>query len=224
MGYVKDITGMQFNDWTVIAEHGRNKSGGAMFLCRCVCGTDRIVEGRSVRIGTSKGCGCRRSANALEASKKATLKHGGKGERLYGVWTGMKERCNNPNSKFYSRYGGRGINICDEWNASYKAFREWAIHHGYDSNATKYECTIDRIDNDAGYSPENCVWVTQKKQCNNRSSNHLVTFNGISRTLSEWSEVTGIRKDTLRRRLCIYKWSVERALTEPPRKHTTKQN
>lgn len=223
MGNVKDITGMQFNDWTVIAEYGRNKSGGATFLCRCVCGTERVVDGRSVRTGTSKGCGCKRSAKVLEASKKVTVKHGGRGERLYGVWIGIKERCNNPNSKFYSRYGGRGIKMCDEWNASYKAFREWAIRHGYDSNAAKYECTIDRIDNNAGYSPENCAWVTQKRQCNNRSSNHLVTFNGTSHTLSRWSEITGIRKDTLRRRLCVYKWSVERALTEPPRKHTSKQ-
>lgn len=223
MGRVKDITGMVFNDWTVIAEYGRSKSGSATFLCRCACGAERIVEGRSIRTGTSKGCGCKRVMNALEASKKVTVKHGGRHERLYSVWNGMKDRCNNPGSKFYPRYGGRGIKVCTEWDESYATFREWATTHGYNSNATKYECTIERLDNNVGYSPDNCVWTTQKKQCNNRSSNHMVTFGGASHTLSEWSEITGIRKDTLLKRLCKYGRSVERALTELPRKYSRKQ-
>lgn len=222
MGKVKDITGEQINGWTVIKECGRNKGGGAMFLCQCVCGNYRVVEGRSIRAGTSKNCGCARKTKTVEASKRVTIKHGGRYDRLYQVWHGMKDRCNNPNSKHYARYGGRGIKLCSEWDESYEAFKKWAQEHGYNETLAKYQCTIERLDNDKGYSPENCVWANQKTQCNNRSNNHLIEFNGLSHTLSEWAEITGIKKDTLRRRLCEYGWDTERALTEPTRAHSRK--
>lgn len=219
MGKVKDITGLTINEWTVLKEAGRNKSGGAMFLCRCSCGKEKIVEGRSIRSGTSTNCGHKRKEVRNERAIAAVTKHGGKKERLYSVWTGMKERCNNPNSKFYFRYGGRGIKICDEWNDSYATFREWALKNGYDPSLKKGECTIERIDNDKGYSPDNCIWASSKVQCNNRSSNHILELNGVSHTISEWSNITGIRKDTLRRRVCVYGWNVERALQTPVRPH-----
>lgn len=117
--------------------------------------------------------------------------------------------------KFYQRYGGRGITICSEW-MDYAGFREWAFSSGYNPDSECRKCTLDRIDNDGKYCPENCRWVTQKVQDNNRSSNHIVTnSSGISKTLSEWSEITGIRKDTLRRRICVMNWDIDRALTEP---------
>lgn len=219
MGNVKDITGMVINEWTVIREAGRNKSGGAMYLCRCSCGIERLVEGRSVRVGTSKNCGHDRIAKMQVARSKSERNHGGKKERLYGVWSGMKDRCNNKRSRFYHRYGGRGITLCEEWDKSYENFRDWAYKNGYDDSLPKGQCTIERIDNNVGYSPENCVWATSKTQCNNRSNNHLIEYKGQTHTITEWAEITGIRKDTLRRRICVYNWSIERALTEPSKRN-----
>lgn len=208
MGNIKDITGKTINQWTVLKECGRNKSGGALFLCRCSCGIEKLVEGRSIRTGTSKCCGHNRIAPVHK-------KHGGKNERLYGVWNGMKDRCLNPNSKYFFRYGGRGITICDEWKNSYESFRDWSMRNGYNSTLPKYNCTIERIDNNLGYSPDNCKWASSKVQSNNRRSNHILTFNNVSHTITEWSDITGIRKDTIRRRICVYGWSVEKALTTP---------
>ncbi len=222
MGNVKDISGQQINGWYVLREYGRNKSGGATFLCRCDCGNVRVVDGRSIRNGASKNCGCKRNTDSVERMRSIATKHGGKKERLYGVWRGMIDRCNNPKSPFYYRYGGRGISVCDKWQYSYKSFREWAYASGYNEKAQKWECTIDRVNNNAGYSPDNCIWRTLKQQCNNRSSNHFVEYNGESHTLTEWSELTGIKKDTLRRRIFVYNWTVERALTEPTHNYNHK--
>ena len=205
-----DMTGMKINMWTVLECVGKNRYGSYMWKCRCDCGTERIVEGSSVRTGTSAGCGCTRKKH-----NRGNLKHGGKKERLYAVWRSMKDRCLNPNNKYYDRYGGRGISIYHEW-MDYAQFRDWAFSSGYDKNAPYRVCTIDRIDNDRDYCPDNCRWVTQKEQDNNRSSNHIITnSSGESKTLSEWSAITGIRKDTLRRRICVMHWNVDRALTEP---------
>ena len=214
MGKVKDISGQKINGWYIICEYGRNKSGGAMFLCKCDCGNIRVVDGRSIRSGSSKNCGCKRNAETARRIKVISTKHGGKKERLYGIWRGMLDRCNNPKSPFYYRYGGRGIFVCNEWQESYASFRGWAVSSGYNKDASRGECTIDRINNDDGYTPNNCRWITLKQQCNNRSTNHLIEHNGVIHTLTEWSEITGIRKDTLRRRIFIYGWTVERALTE----------
>lgn len=219
MGNVKNISGKKINDWFVISENGRSKNGSVLFLCECECGNRRTVEGRSIRSGTSTNCGCKRRQHAAERSRAACTKHGGKSERLYGVWRGMKDRCKNPNSRFYSRYGGRGILVCDEWDSSYAKFREWALENGYDPTLPRGACTLERTDNNLGYSPENCIWATSTVQCNNRSNNHLITFNEETHTLTEWSRMRGIRKDTLRRRLFEYGWSVERALNEPTHKH-----
>lgn len=206
MGNVKDITGQTINSWYVIKEVGRSKSGSATFLCRCLlCGKEKIVEGRSVRSGASKCCGC------FHPKRIDVTRHD---ERLYGVWHGIKDRCNNQNSPQYKWYGGRGIKVCEEWNNDYLAFREWAYSHGYDDSAIKYQCTIDRLDTNGNYSPDNCAWRTQKQQCNNTRSNHKITYNGETHTIQEWSEITRIRKDTLRRRIVIYGWPIERALTE----------
>lgn len=209
----KDISGKKFNMWTVIEFAGKNKSGGYMWKCRCDCGKEKVVEGRSIRTGTSKCCGCTRGIG-----NKYNVKHGGRNERLYGVWSSMKQRCLNPNNNHYEKYGGRGVSICKEW-LDYKNFREWAVSSGYHDNGWFHEFTIDRIDNNGMYSPDNCRWVNQKIQDNNRRSNHVITNGaGESKTLSEWSEHTGIRKDTLRRRICVYGWDIDRALTEPVHK------
>lgn len=120
--------------------------------------------------------------------------HGGKGEHLYQIWCAMKQRCYNPNNKRYDSYGGRGITICDEWLNDYPAFRKWAIENGYEDNG---KLSIDRIDNDGNYEPNNCRWADIITQANNRSSNIVITYNGKTQTLRQWSEETGISMDAL---------------------------
>lgn len=177
-----------------------------MFLCRCLlCGNERIVDGRSIRSGASKCCGC------YHPKIKEITRHE---ERLYGVWCGMRRRCLSPSNPEYPLYGGRGIKICEEWS-DYEAFKKWAYEKGYDDSAKKYECTIDRLDTNGNYSPDNCEWHNQKEQNNNRRNNVLLTFGNETYTMQQWSEIMGIRKDTLRRRLFVYGWPIERALTEP---------
>lgn len=133
--------------------------------------------------------------------------------RLHKIWESMHSRCENPNHKYYANYGGRGIVVCDEWN-EYLSFRDWAIETGYNDNLT-----IDRIEVNGNYCPENCRWATIREQQNNKRSNHLVQFNGVSHTISEWSEIIGIKKTTIKERLNAG-WPIEKVLTEPVRQRT----
>ena len=115
---------------------------------------------------------------------------------IYKRWGSMKNRCNNPNSIAYERYGGRGIKVCEEWDKSFQSFYKWAIENGFEENLT-----LDRIDNNKEYFPENCRWVTTKIQNRNCSRNHFVTYNGKTQCIADWSDETGIRRDTLLYRL-----------------------
>lgn len=124
----------------------------------------------------------------------------------------MRDRCNNPHSPKYELYGGRGITVCGEWN-DYSVFKEWAVLHGYQDNLS-----IDRIETNEGYRPDNCRWVTQKIQCNNKRNNRYLTFNGETKTMMEWSECVNIPYSTIRSRLNNLGWSVERALSAPVRR------
>lgn len=167
MSKVKDLTGLRFGRLTVVCRAGSNERGRAMWECLCACGNYVTVVGKLLLNGDTKSCGCliRRNAECLN------LKHGqaraGKVERLYKVWLSMKTRVHNPNSNVYKHYGGRGITICKEWDESYAAFSEWAMSHGYDAGAKRGMCTLDRIDVNGGYSPENCRFVDQRTQMKN---------------------------------------------------------
>lgn len=121
--------------------------------------------------------------------------HGGTNTKLHNVWCAMRERCNNPHNKRYTRYGGRGIRVCEEWN-NFLAFQKWSEANGYSENLT-----IDRIDNSGNYEPSNCRWVTQKVQNRNYSRNHRITYNGETLCIAEWSEKTGINRATILYRL-----------------------
>ena len=163
---LKDLTGQRFNRLLVIERYG-TICGNAAWLCKCDCGKQAVVIGADLTKNHTKSCGCWRN----QLSRERCTKHSKSRTRLYEIWKAINQRCCNPQSKQYRRYGGRGITVCDEWLNNFQAFYDWAMANGYDENAPTGQCTIDRIDNDKGYSPDNCRWVDMKTQNNNKSSN-----------------------------------------------------
>lgn len=148
-----------------------------------------------------------------ERRKKINSRYSGKGTRLYRIWEGIKSRTQNQNDKDYHHYGARGITMHRDWSASFKRFERWALTNGYDD-----DMTIDREDNDKGYSPENCRWISMKEQANNRRTNVLVKYKGEEKTLMQWCEELGFpeKYQTMYTRLCRGKrWTPERAFNTP---------
>lgn len=142
-------------------------------------------------------------------SNNPNYKDGRKGTRLYRIYNGMKTRCYNPNSDSYKNYGARGVKICSEWLNDFSIFRDWALSNGY-----RDDLTIDRKDVKGNYEPNNCIWSTYKVQANNTRGNHLVTIDGITMNLTEWSEYYEINVKTVRDRL-LRGWDIKRALITP---------
>lgn len=220
----EDLTNRKFGLLTVCQYIGEKEDKNdrivRLWKCKCDCGGEIIAKENSLLKGERRSCGCINRKQMSELGK-SQRKHGARSDnatpsdvRLYNVWNSIIERTTNPKSRVWNAYGGRGITICDEWRNSFESFKEWAEKNGY-----KDELTIDRINNDMGYTPENCRWATYKQQNNNRRSNVNITIDEETHTLAEWSEISGINRWTITDRLKKNPNISKEELFAPPVRH-----
>lgn len=181
-----DLVGQRHGMLEVIrkADHGKT-----WWVCKCGCGN--TVELLAWRFFKNQSCGCYEKENRKNLPK-FTTKHGMTETRLYYVWCGMKDRCNNPNYKHFDRYGGRGITVCDEWKNSFETFAQWAYANGYNPNLKGKDQSIDRINLDGNYCPENCRWTNQTEQVRNRRNAVSLVYMGKTMNPYEFARITGI--------------------------------
>lgn len=188
----KDLTGKRFGRLTVLRKtEKRGLDGGIVYECVCDCGTHCLAPGSRL---TAKGHSAKRSCGCLY--RETHQQHGGSKTILFHKWASMKDRCYNKNAKQYKYYGGRGISVCEEWRSSFLAFREWSLKNGYNEGLS-----LDRIDPNKNYCPENCRWITMEDQQRNKRNVKIITYNGESHTIPEWSNILGIKYGTLWKRL-----------------------
>lgn len=177
-----DLTGMKFGKLTVIkrAENYISPCGSksAQWLCKCECGNEKVIKASALRKGATKSCGCIWYEQVACGNKT----HGMSESRLYECWRDMLNRCYLKTRYDYERYGGRGIKVCDEWKEHFEPFMKWAMENGYKENLT-----IDRIDTNGNYCPENCRWVDRKEQAVNRRTTVFVEYNGERHSLKDWA-------------------------------------
>lgn len=193
----KRLEGQQFGRLTALYRL-HNTKGRTKWLCVCECGNLVEVKENNLLQGGSKSCGCSR--------KHINIKHGKTNTRLFITWQNIKNRCYNNCNNEYKNYGARGIAVCNEWVHDFMAFYNWAMNNGYDDNLT-----IDRINENGNYEPNNCRWVTMKQQQRNKRSNHTITINGETHCLSEWCDILGLNYSTVKSRI-QRNWSIEKAL------------
>ena len=218
--------GEKFNRLTIINEYSRN--GKRLALCRCECGTEKEIKKCKVTSGETKSCGClvaeasRKTINEIRKTRilspaarsrmggatRFIPKHGARNTPEYHIWVSMKARCLNHNCENYESYGNRGIVLCNEWRDSFESFLNDMGKRPSPSHS------LDRINNDGDYRPDNCRWATPKEQQRNKRTNRRIKVDGTEKTLAEWSEITGIRADTITRRI-DRGWSEKEAITIP---------
>jgi hypothetical protein len=190
MTMLVDMAGKVVNGIVVIERMGV-RAGKPAWLCKCHCGSEFQASGTNIRLGTVRECPrCAKTRRTIAATK-----HGGVTSREYMSWFAMKSRCNCPGNKRYSRYGGRGISVCERWLNSFENF------YADMGPMPTPEHTLERIDLNSGYAPENCRWATRIEQANNRSNNTRIEIDGRIQTLTQWSEETGVHRTVIHRRM-----------------------
>lgn len=205
--------GTEFGDLTVIQEiepvYLPSGQRNRVYECQCVCGNKTNVRHLHLIRNRILSCGCRIGE-----------RHGLRKTKLYSVYKSMKERCYKSYASDHCRrrYRDRGITVCEEWRDSFKSFYNWSMSNGYAEGLQ-----IDRINNDKGYSPDNCRWVTREVNMNNMSTNRRLTFRGETRTYAQWSECLDLPYSTLWNRISVLRWDTERALMTPARKRGHKK-
>lgn len=192
MAFKIDLTGKRYGKLTVLEySHTDPKSRKSYWKCKCDCGSTKVICASNLRSGNTSSCGCGEDENREVLMKEfynEHFRHGQSYTRIHRTWAHMKERCENPKSKDYALYGGRGISVCEEWSkpGGFDAFFKWAMDNGYND-----ELTIDRKDPNGNYEPSNCRWETPEKQANNRRTNRSITIDGETKTLAEWCKEYG---------------------------------
>jgi len=193
----------------------RKKGKKAVAVCKCACGAEKTTLLVHVKSGAVRSCGCLRRESSAKTGR-ANKKHGHSSpvsrSPEYRSWETMKARCCNESNPDYQRYGGRGISVCDEWNHSFEAFLR-------DMGERPKNTTLDRVDFNGDYRKENCRWATPSVQQRNKSTNRIVELGGVEMTLVELAEKTGVPYQRLHERIVRRKWSVEDAVSTPPRGH-----
>lgn len=216
MGKLIDLTGQKFGKLTVIKRVENTKRGAARWLCICECGNKTVVIGDELRKGTAQSCGCHAKEIARETARKHVAgknkTHDKTGTLIYKEWTEMKRRCFNKTDTSYKNYRKRGITVCDRWRDSFETFYEDVSklpHFGEQSY------TLNRIDNNGNYEPNNVEWATPKEQANNRRTTRFVEYNGQKLSLKQLSEKYNIPYNKLYKRYAILNWSIEKAVNTP---------
>jgi hypothetical protein len=201
---IPDITGKKFQALTAIKfSHKHTKWLSSFWLFQCECGKQKILQKSKVICGHIVSCGC----GAKNKKRTGNPTHNLSKTQMYILWKGMRQRCNNPKNPKYPNYGGRGIKICDRWDD----FRNYLNDMG-ERPSPKH--SIDRIDNNGDYTPENCRWATNTQQTRNQRSNIKITLNGDSKCLSEWAEINNLSESCVRARI-IRGWNPSDAITKP---------
>lgn len=194
----KQLEGLRYGRLVVVKETGR-RDGGVLWLCRCDCGTEKEVTTHNLNRGHAKSCGC------LQA-ETATI-HGHSSKKIYSIYRAMMQRCYDKKSWMYHRYGGRGIKVCEDWANNIDSFIKWSEENGYSDSLQ-----IDRIDNDKGYSPDNCRFVTKTVNANNTSKNIIIKVKGEALTIADAARRYGIEDSKLRQRITKLGWAPEQAI------------
>lgn len=180
-----DISGERFGRLLVLKEE-KSSCGHRRWLCQCDCGNKKIISQTDLRTGKSTSCGCYHNERLSEISRK----HGETHTRLYRIWRGMINRCENKKDKAFEWYGARGIEVCDEWRKDFTQFRDWANKNGYKENLT-----IDRIDTNKNYEPNNCRWITASENSArvvHIKSARFLEVDGKSKNESQWAREIGV--------------------------------